>query len=560
VLSEWWRRAVFYEIYVRSFQDSNGDGVGDLNGITSRLDYLIDLGIDAIWITPFYPSPQVDFGYDVSDYEDVDPLFGALGDFDRLVGEAHSRNIKVVLDLVVNHTSDQHPFYLESKRSRSSRYRDWYIWRDGRSGGAAPNNWESAFGGSAWTADPVTDQWYYHFFYPEQPDLNWRNPDVERWMFDVVKFWIDRGVDGFRLDAVNTLFEDPEMRDNPSLPEPRVKLTGVVTQEFVHTRGLPEMHGVLRRLRRFVEAHGRDVLLVSEAYVDTIADLVRFYGGGDQIHLPFNFFLAQVPELDASTFRVIVAEIESAFADAADAVNARAESVDPAGGRWPSLVLSNHDIERACDRFANDTNRDEIARVLAAMLLTLRGTPFIYYGEELALRTETPRRIDDVRDPVGKTFWPVYKGRDGVRTPMPWDDSASAGFTDGTPWLPVSDDARSRNVARQRQTPGSVLNFFRALIELRRRTPALLDGRYRPVGAHAAVFGYVRERGSESALVLLNMSDARSEFRLEYPGVIGRRWRVVLGTHRMVGDVFDHDSLALAPFEIIVCEAIGGSD
>jgi alpha-glucosidase len=291
----WWQQAVFYEIYIRSFQDSNGDGVGDLRGIVSRLDYLADLGVSAIWITPFYPSPQVDFGYDVSDHEDVDPQFGTLADFDDLTAAAHRRGIRVIVDIVLNHTSDQHRWFRASRASRDNPYRDWFIWRDGESAGRPPNNWESAFGGPAWTFDPATSQWYYHCFYAEQPDLNWRNPEVERRMFETLTFWLDRGVDGFRLDAVNTLFEDPLLQDNPLLPEPKVTLTGVRTQDFVQTRRLPEVHDVLRRARRFVERHAPDAVLISEAYVDRVEDLVCFYGCGDEMHLPFNFFLAQVP-------------------------------------------------------------------------------------------------------------------------------------------------------------------------------------------------------------------------------------------------------------------------
>src|SRR6059058_2985104 len=292
----WWKQAVFYEIYIRSFQDSSDDGVGDLNGIARRLDYLADLGVDAIWITPFYPSPQVDFGYDISNHEEVDRQFGTLADFDALIAAAHPRNIKVVIDIVLNHLSDRHPWFLDSRSSRSSAYRDWFVWRDGRAPGEPPNNWESAFGGPAWTFDERTGQWYYHFFYAEQPDLNWRHPMVEARMFETLAFWIGHGVDGFRLDAVNTLFEDPDLQDNPQLPEPKVTLTGVRTQDFVNTRRLPELHDVLQRLRRYVDGRARDVVLISEAYVDEIDELVRFYGDNDdEMHLPFNFFLTQAP-------------------------------------------------------------------------------------------------------------------------------------------------------------------------------------------------------------------------------------------------------------------------
>lgn len=525
----WWKSAVFYEIYIRSFQDSNGDGIGDLNGITARLDYLAGLGIDAVWITPFFPSPQVDFGYDVSDHEAVDPAFGTIDDFDRLVREAHRRRIRVVLDLILNHTSDRHPFFLASRAARSSPYRDWYVWRDGASPAAPPNNWESAFGGPAWTYDDATAQWYYHCFYREQPDLNWRNPQVEERLFATVKFWLDRGVDGFRLDAVNTLFEDEALRDNPVLPEPRLTLTGVVTQRFEHTRGLPEVHGVLQRLRRFVDAARPDTLLVSEAYVATIAEMVRFYGAGDEVQLPFNFFLAEVPALDAALFGQVIADVEAAC-----------------GARWPSLVLSNHDVDRACDRYGRAPHVDEAARLLAAMLLTLRGTPFLYYGEEIGMRTHPPGDVREVRDPVGRRFWPRYKGRDGARRPMPWDAGVSGAFTTGEPWLPLPPDAAVRNVAEQDGDERSVLGFYRRLLRARRDTPALREGGYRAVATAPDVFAYERHLGGERLVVALNMSAA------------GRTWtdvrggRVVVGTDRPSGATLPAGSLQLHPFEAIV--------
>jgi len=493
----WWERSVFYEIYVRSFQDSNGDGIGDLNGIGARLPYLADLGVDAIWITPFYPSPQVDFGYDVSDYEEVDPAFGTLADFDRLIEAARSRGIRIVVDLVLNHTSDEHRWFRESRGSRSSSHRDWYIWRDGKDGGP-PNNWESTFGGPAWTLDPGTGQWYYHFFYPQQPDLNWRNPEVEQRMFDVAKFWIDRGGAGFRLDAVNALFEDPALRDNPVLPKPLVGLTGVDTQEFRYTRALPEIHDPLRRLRSFVDAYRPGTLLISEAYVETLADLVAFHGdpgGRDEMQLPFNFFLAQAESRQAPHLREIVEAIEHAYGD-----------------RWPSLVLSNHDIERACDRFRAGADVDRVAKLLGALLLTLRGTPFLYYGEEIAMRSDPPLHLDEVRDPVGRTFWPRYKGRDAERRPMSWDGSAESGFSTARPWLRLPFDSAERTVERQRRDPGSVLNFYRTLLRLRRESPALQAGRYRSAGTDPAIFAFVRESHRETVLVVINTADEPIEW------------------------------------------------
>jgi alpha-glucosidase len=531
--TEWWRDAVFYEIYIRSFQDSNDDGIGDLNGITSRLDYLADLRVDAIWITPFYASPQVDFGYDIADHEAVDPMFGTLADFDRLIAAAHARGIRIIIDVVLNHTSDRHPWFQESRRSRSSAYRSWYVWRDGAGPGRPPNNWESAFGGPAWTYDHATGQWYYHFFYREQPDLNWRNPAVEQRMLATLEFWLNRGVDGFRLDAVNTLFEDPGLRDNPALPEPRRTITGVYSQEFVYNRRLPEVHDTLRRVRAFVEERHPTALLISEAYVDSVADLVCFYGDDNEMHLPFNFFLAQVPNLDAALFRNAVEEVQQAC-----------------GERWPSLVLNNHDIARSCDRHGDTQHADAIAKLLAMLLLTVRGTPFLYYGEEIGMRTEHPARQEEVRDPVGTMFWPFYKGRDGARRPMSWDTTSTAGFTRGTPWLALSRDSTQRNVRNQRADPGSVLAWYRALLSVRRRSTALTKGAYSTLGIDSDVFAYAREHGTERLVIVLNMADAARDTAIA--GVIGSGWRVVLSTHRASGDPVDMIRLRLAAFEALL--------
>ena len=529
----WWSASCFYEIYVRSFQDSNDDGVGDLNGVTSRLRYLQDLGVDAIWITPFYPSPQVDFGYDVSDHEAVDPLFGTLADFDRLLQEAHRRGIRVVIDIVLNHTSDRHVWFEESRASRASARRDWFVWRDGRNGGP-PTNWESAFGGSAWTLDPRTGQWYYHCFYPEQPDLNWRNPDVERRMLDVLGFWLDRGVDGFRLDAVNTLFEDAALRDNPLLDAPRLTLTGVDSQRLLYTRGLPELHDTLRRVRAFVDRRRPEAILISEAYVGSAEQLTAFYGADDEMHLPFNFFLAQVPDRDAAAMRDAVERVERAC-----------------DGRWPSLVLSNHDIDRACDRFAGSDDPDTVARLLATLLLTLRGTPFIYYGEEIAMRTEPPASIDEVRDPVGRRFWPGYKGRDGVRRPMQWNGGKGAGFTNATPWLRLSRDSAERNVERQGGDPASVLSFYRSLLRLRRTNPALLSGSFEVVESAPGLLAYARTSGEQRVTVALNFTSQVQELVVTHDCPSAS---VLLGSDRRAGEQVRVRPLRLQPLESVILQ------
>jgi alpha-glucosidase len=542
----WWKHAVFYEIYPRSFKDSDGDGVGDLNGITSKLDYLASLGVDAIWITPFYPSPQVDFGYDVSDYEAVDPQFGTLADFDRLVSEAHRRRIKVVIDFVLNHTSDQHPFFKESRASKSNPKRDWYIWRDPKADGARPNNWSSSFGPVAWTLDERTGQFYYHYFYPQQPELNWRNPAVERRMFETVRFWLKRGADGFRLDAVNYLFEDPQLRDNPVLPELRPgTTTGEHLQEKKYNRDLPEVQDVMVRLRAFNDRVNPESVLIGEAYVPKWEELMRYYGPSDNgVHLPFNFFLIMEPartHLDAGVFRSVIEASEKALQ-----------------GRWTTYVLSNHDNPRHFDRYGDGTHNDEIAKLTATMLLTLRGSPFLYYGEEIGMTTTEPKTIDEVHDPVGRRYWPANRGRDGERTPMQWDASAQSGFTTGTPWLPVPPSARVRNVAAEERDAESLLNFYRRLIALRRRSPALLDGNYAAVGSDPHVYAYRRSTQRQTVIIALNMSGESRTFKLPPPVRTGPFvYNVALSNmtapkpRRLV-----NNELSLAPFEAVILEAL----
>ena len=536
----WWRHAVFYEIYPRSFVDTDGDGIGDLNGITSKLDYLVDLGIDAIWITPFYPSPQIDFGYDVSDYENVDPQFGTLADFDRLITAAHKRNIKVTSDLVLNHTSDQHAYFQASRSSRNSPYRDWYIWRDPVDGGP-PNNWISAFGPRAWTFDSHTGQYYYHFFYPQQPDLNWRNPEVEEALFNSVRFWLERGVDGFRLDAINWLFEDPEFPDNPQLPTFRPGSTDEHQQDLKYNRDLPETHDVLRRLRLLTDTYNKDCVLIGEVCVPTIEELLRYYGSGDnELQLPFNFFIMEVPRLDAGLFRAEVERAERSLR-----------------GRPTTSVLSNHDQPRAFDRYGDGKHNDQIAQLLAMMLLTLRGTPFIYYGEEIGMETTEPKTLEEVRDPVGRRYWPGYKGRDGERTPMQWTSNVNGGFTTGTPWLKVPPSARERNVEAALADPSSILNFYKRLIHLRRGSPALLDGDYMSLGNDPHIFAYRRHSPTQTMIIVLNMSGEKRSLHLD-EAALGdtntSRLRVRLGNLRPDWQVIDEGEVSLAPYEAVVLE------
>jgi len=487
----WWRHAVIYEIYPRSFQDSDGDGVGDLNGITSRLDYLHDLGIDAIWITPFYPSPQVDFGYDVSDYMAIDPQYGTLADFDHMVSEAKKRKIRVILDFVPNHTSDQHPWFLASRSDRNNSKRDWYMWRDGKAPGEPPNNWVSWFGHSAWTFDQTTGQYYYHYFYPQQPDLNWRNPEVRGAMYDVLRFWLKRGVSGFRVDAVSRLFEDFELRDEPVLEG--INAYGDPNIQRKYTDNLPEVHDVLREFRKVVSEFPGDPVLISEADEPNIAELTKLYGEkGDEIQLPMDFQIADVNRLSADAFRKLFEEIEH----------------NPVSGQ-PYIFFSNHDQPRQWDRYGDGVHNDAIAKLMAALLLTTLATPQMYYGEEIGMRTTPPARKEDVRDPIGKLGWPREKGRDGERTPMQWDTSPNAGFTSAKPWLPVAESSGRYNVETEQRDPDSILNFYKKLIATRRTQPALRLGSYAAMNPEDQnVFSFLRRTadGKDAIIVALNMS------------------------------------------------------
>ena len=502
---EWWKHAVIYEIYPRSFQDSDGDGIGDIKGITSRLDYLEDLGINAIWITPMYPSPGVDYGYDISDYTAIDPVYGTMEDFDRLVAEAQKHNIRVIMDYVINHTSDQHAWFKESASSKTNPKRDWYIWRDGKGPGLPPNNWQSWFGHSAWTLDPKTNQYYYHYFYTQQPDLNWRNPEVHKAMDGVLEFWMNHGVAGFRIDAVSRLFEDPGLHDDPYLPGYNVY--GDRNIEHKYTDNLPEVHDVLKEVRRVVDHYPGDPVLVTEADEPNIEELTKMYGSGDEVQLPMDFQIADVNELSATRFRNLFNQVEK----------------NSAHGQ-PEYFFSNHDQPRQWDRYGDGKHNEQIAKLMAALLLATRGTPQMYYGEELGMRTTDPARIEDVHDPIGKIGWPKEKGRDGERTPMQWDGSAEAGFTTSAkPWLPVPPSATQYNVEAERKDPDSIFNWYKRLLALRKSEPALRDGSYESVNdTDPDVFAFLRRSGDSTVLVALNFTAKAQTVQLAIPGKDGK--------------------------------------
>ncbi|MDP3495837.1 MAG: alpha-amylase family glycosyl hydrolase [Hyphomonadaceae bacterium] len=520
----WWKHAVIYQVYPRSFQDSNGDGVGDLAGVIARLDYLVALGVDAVWLSPIFCSPMDDFGYDVSDHTAIDPLFGDMSDFRRLVAEAHSRGLRVILDYIPNHTSDRHSWFKESRAARASRKRDWYVWRDPAPGGGAPNNWVSEFGGSAWTWDEATSQYYYHGFLRSQPDLNWRNPEVVEAMLDVLRFWLDEGVDGFRVDAIHFLFEDESLTDDPPNPHWHEGMPPTERVLRDHSLDQPEVHDAVALMRRLCDSYEDERVLIGEAYLP-IERLMAYYGGAlDGFHLPFNFHLITTPWTPTS-ISILVEAYESKL---------------PNGG-WPNWVLGNHDRHRIASRVGRDQ-----ARAAAMLLLTLRGTPTLYQGDELGM-TNGDIAPDQVRDPWELNMPGLGLGRDPVRTPMLWDESPNAGFSAASPWLPLNADWSARHAAGQADDPASILNLYRRLIALRRREPALSLGDYKALAATDQVLAYERRFGARRLGVALNLSG-------EPAAIAGMTGRVLLSTHATDVGAALTGRLDLAPNEGLLFE------
>jgi alpha-glucosidase len=471
----WWQRGIVYEVYARSFQDSNGDGVGDLNGILERLDYLVQLGVNAIWISPIYPSPMADFSYDVADYCGIDPIFGTMADFDRLVAEAHRRGLRVILDFVPNHTSDRHPWFAESRASLDNPKRDWYLWRD------QPNNWLSNFGGSAWEWDETTRQYYYHSFLKEQPDLNWRNPAVRNAMYDVLRFWLDRGVDGFRVDVIWMMIKDDLFRDNTISAEYGDEAPSNHRLLPIYNTNRPEVHEIVAEMRSIMDRYS-DRVLIGEIYLP-VEQLVTYYGQNlTGAHLPFNFLLLQTP-WTAETLRETISAYQAAL---------------PIGA-WPNWVLGNHDNSRLATRVGVQQ-----APVAAVLLLTLPGTLTIYYGEEIGMM-DVPIPPNEVQDPAEKNQPGIGAGRDPERTPMLWNASESAGFTVGKPWLRVGAHYAGRDVASQERGADSLLKLYRSLIRLRANHTVLVSGSLNRIAAEGDLLRY--ERASEAAryLILLNL-------------------------------------------------------
>ncbi|TGM37415.1 alpha-glucosidase [Leptospira biflexa] len=501
----WWKEAVIYQIYPRSFQDSNGDGIGDLEGIIQRLDYLAgskdSLGIDAIWLSPVYPSPMFDFGYDISDYEEIDPVFGDIQTFKRLLKEAHKRGIRIIMDLVVNHTSHLHPWFIESRSSVNSPKRDWYIWKEPSHNGP-PNNWLGAFGGSGWEYDKRSGEYYFHSFLKEQPDLNWRNPDVEDAIFRMMKYWLDMGVDGFRLDVVNLYVKDEFFRNNASYfmkgPRPYDK------QVHTYDRDRPEMHGILRRMRKLLDSYSDKRMFVGEIMQDFPGNVLlpaTYCGRNDELHLAFNFMFLFSP-WKAERFFQIVKDFESALGD----------------DNWPNYTLSNHDFPRHITRYEKGEHTLDRARLAACMMLTLRGTPFLYYGEEIGMkRQKVP--FNKIQDPVGKRYWPFHPGRDPERIPMPWDGSETTGFTTGKPWLPLYTEANTINVDAQKQNPDSLFFTYKKLLQIRKDRKSLRKGKLKILlSADKQALYYRRRDGKEETYIFLNFSS--KPVSVSYP----RKW------------------------------------
>lgn len=490
----WWKNCVIYQIYPRSFQDSNGDGVGDLQGIINRLDYLQELGVNAIWLSPIYPSPMVDFGYDVAEYCDIDPLFGSLETFDHLVASAHDRGLKLILDYVPNHTSSEHPWFVESRRGRNSAKRDWYIWRDGKENGEPPNNWVSFFGGSAWAWDSQTEQYYLHLFSDCQPDLNWRNPQVAKTMHDVLRFWLDRGVDGFRMDAVTMLIKHAEM---PDMPPADGLLGAELLQKHIYVHDQPEAHDLLQSFRQICDTYDGQRVLIGETGDLNPTRLISFYGRNlDEMHLPFNFIPMHQP-WQANAMKQAVADYYAALPVGATA----------------NFVFGNHDMSRMASRYGWPNHRS-----VGMFLLTLGGVATLYYGDELGM-TDGFVPPEQRQDVMAQEFLDKDAGRDPARTPMHWHNGANSGFTvpGQTPWLPLADNYPTVNVAMQKEEPTSTLNFYQTLIALRQRLPALQHGSFAFVeNTPEDILIYLRQYNEQRLLIIINFAAAECTLDLSH--------------------------------------------
>ena len=500
----WWQDGIIYQVYPRSIRDGNGDGIGDLRGIIQRIDYLRWLGVNAIWISPIYPSPMADFGYDISDYENIWAPFGSLADFDELLQQLHAAGMRLILDLVPNHSSDEHPWFVESRSSRDNPKRDWYIWKDAKPDGTPPNNWLSVFGGSAWQWDETTKQYYYHAFLVKQPDLNWRNPEVVDALLGIMRFWLDKGVDGFRVDAMWHMIKDSQWRDNPHNPDYKDTMATYEQLLPVYSTDQPEMHGIAARMRKVLDEYD-ERLMIAEIYLP-VHRLVTYYGTHEkEAHLPFNFMLISLP-WDPRLIAAAIDEYEAALPQ----------------GDWPNWVIGNHDQPRITSRVGAQQ-----ARIAAILLLTLRGTPTIYYGDEISMR-DVPIPEEEVQDPQGLNMPGKNLSRDPERTPMLWDNTDNAGFTDAKPWLRIDPAFHRRNVQIQKQDPISALTLYRSLIDLRQKEPSLMTGAYTPVCSDHQMIAYIRQaEGHPAFLIVLNLTHRPCYFK---PGTILFKGTIVIDT------------------------------
>ncbi len=497
--NDWWRGGVFYQVYPRSFQDSNGDGIGDLPGIVSRLDYLAALGVDAIWVAPFFKSPMVDFGYDVADPRDVDPMFGCLADFDHLLAEAHKRGLRVIIDQVPSHTSVEHPWFQESRQSRDNPKADWYVWADAREDGTPPNNWLALFGGGAWQWEPRRGQYYLHNFLVSQPDLNFHNPNVADAVLEDLRFWLDRGVDGFRLDAINFCYQDARLRDNP--PKPEHVRTGrgfsadnpYAFQYHHHNNTQPENLAFVERIRALLNEYPGTTSLGEVSSEDSVASMAE-YVGPERLHMSYSFELL-TDDFNATYIRSTVENLENQLGDG-----------------WACWAISNHDVERVVSRWGRDCYTHDLATLLTTLLCSLRGSVCIYQGEELGLpEAEVP--FEQLQDPYGINFWPSFKGRDGCRTPMPWDATEFAGFSTVKPWLPIPNSHRRLAVSRQQDDPNSTLNKFRTLLTWRKDQPALRQGDIHFIDSPEPLLAITRHCQEQHLLACFNLSNQPVSFQ-----------------------------------------------
>jgi len=526
----WWKHGVIYQIYPRSFYDSNDDGIGDIPGIIEKFDYLVDLGIDAIWLSPIYTSPMYDCGYDISDYYSIDPSFGTLEDFKKLLAIAHSKNIKIIMDMVLNHTSHLHPWFIESSSSKDNPKRNWYIWHDPVNG-KYPNNWKSAYLTSAWEFHQPTGQYYLHSFLKEQPDLNWHNPEVKQAMFNVMRYWLDMGVDGFRFDVINYCYKDKKLKNNP------FSLNPFDEQIEKYNKNRPENYILVQEIRKLLDSY-ENRMAVGEVFCYPPGNpqlSASYLCNGNGLHLAFDFSLLYQP-FNARKIYTCLKRWYSAIPE----------------NCWPCNVLSNHDQPRYADKHSQDDN-DSVKRLLALMLLTLPGTPFIYYGEEIGMKNSSiPLRA--IVDPAGKRFWPLYKGRDCSRTPMQWSDEANAGFTNSLSWIPIDSNYRTINVKNQLKDRYSLLNFFKDCIRIRKKHPALTHGTWKPIlKGRQGVLAYIRQTNQETLCIILNFNNHPSSIHYH----LEAQWKVLFSTHRSKFEHFADIRLQCYPFEATILQKIG---